>query len=70
MTEYLRALHGSWHEGSAWKQVADQLDAAGHHVTAPTIAGHGKDADRDISHDDCVRSIVDHIVDSDFEDVV
>ena len=71
MTEYRFVLvHGSWHDGSAWKQVADQLDAAGHHVTAPTIAGHGKDADRDISHDDCVRSIVDHIVDSDLEDVV
>ena len=29
-----------------------------------------RDEDRDISHDDCVRSIVDHIVDSDLEDVV
>ncbi|HET6550991.1 MAG TPA: alpha/beta hydrolase, partial [Solirubrobacter sp.] len=71
MTEYRFVLvHGSWHDGSAWKPVADRLDVAGHHVTAPTVAGHGKDADKDISHEDCVRSIVDHIVDGGFEDVV
>jgi pimeloyl-ACP methyl ester carboxylesterase len=71
MTEYRFVLvHGSWHDGSAWKPVADRLVVAGHHVTAPTVAGHGKDADKDISHEDCVRSIVDHIVDGDFEDVV
>ena len=61
-------VHGSWHDGSLWKPVADTL--AGHEVTTPTIAGHGKDVDKDISHDDCVRSIVDHIVDGDLDDVV
>jgi pimeloyl-ACP methyl ester carboxylesterase len=63
-------VHGSWHDGSLWKPVADLLDVAGHTVTTPTIAGHGKDADKDVSHEDCVRSIVDHIVEGDFNDVV
>ncbi len=63
-------VHGSWHDGSLWKPVADRLDVAGHAVTTPTVAGHGKDADKDVSHDDCVRSIVNHIVEGDLEDVV
>jgi pimeloyl-ACP methyl ester carboxylesterase len=63
-------VHGSWHDGSLWKPVADRLHADGHHVTAPTIAGHGKDADKAVSHDDCVRSVVEHIVDGGFEDLV
>jgi pimeloyl-ACP methyl ester carboxylesterase len=63
-------VHGSWHHGGLWKPVADHLDVAGHAVTTPTIAGHGKDVDKDVSHDDCVRSIIDHIVDEDLSDVV
>ncbi|WP_228013029.1 alpha/beta fold hydrolase [Nostoc edaphicum] len=35
-------VHGSWHDGSAWQAVIDQLEAKGHHAFAPTIAGHGK----------------------------
>jgi pimeloyl-ACP methyl ester carboxylesterase len=71
MTEYRFVLvHGSWHHGGLWKPVADRLDVAGHKVTTPTIAGHGKDADKDVSHDDCVQSIVDHIVEEDLSDVV
>jgi hypothetical protein len=57
-------VHGSWHDGSLWKPVADQLDVAGHDVTTPTIAGHGKHADKDVSHEDCVRSIIDHIIEA------
>ena len=61
-------VHGSWHHGGLWKPVADHL--AGHEVTTPTVAGHGKDADKDVSHDDCVQSIVDHIVSNDLSDIV
>jgi pimeloyl-ACP methyl ester carboxylesterase len=63
-------VHGSWHDGSLWNHVADHLAAAGHEVTTPTIAGHGKDVDKDVSHDDCVRSILEHIVGGDLDDVV
>ena len=71
MTEHHFVLvHGSWHDGSLWAPVAERLRELGHAVETPTIAGHGKDADKDVSHDDCVRSIVEHIVDGDLEDVV
>jgi pimeloyl-ACP methyl ester carboxylesterase len=72
MVEYRFVLvHGSWHEGSLWKPVADALDVAGHKVTTPTVAGHGKDAEKaGVTHDDCVRSIVEHIESEDLDDVV
>jgi pimeloyl-ACP methyl ester carboxylesterase len=72
MVEYRFVLvHGSWHEGPLWKPVADRLDVAGHKVTAPTVAGHGKAAEKaGITHADCVRSVIEHIVEGDFEDVV
>jgi pimeloyl-ACP methyl ester carboxylesterase len=54
-------VHGAWHDGSAWQAVVDELHRLGHQADAPTIAGHGKGADKDISHDDAVRSIVDAI---------
>ncbi len=61
-------VHGAWHDGTAWQAVVDELDRLGHHADAPTIAGHGKDADKDVSHDDAVRSIIDAIGDT--EDIV
>ena len=56
MVEYRFVLvHGSWHDGSLWKPVADHLGAAGHKVTTPTIAGHGKNTQKaGIEHSDCV----------------
>jgi pimeloyl-ACP methyl ester carboxylesterase len=63
-------VHGSWHDGALWKPVADRLEADGHEVTTPTVAGHGKGVEKAVSHEDCVRSIVDHIVDADLQDVV
>lgn len=63
-------VHGSWHDGSAYEPVAERLEARGHTASTPTIAGHGEGADRDVTHDDCTQSIVDHIVDEGLEDVV
>lgn len=54
-------IHGAWHDGSAWNAVADQLRANGHRAWAPTIAGHGKDVHKNVTHDECVQSIVDFI---------
>lgn len=51
-------VHGSWHDGSALDDVADQLRSRGHEVYCPTLAGHGKDVDRNVSHDDCVDSVL------------
>lgn len=63
-------VHGSWHDGALWEPVASALRNAGHAVHTPTIAGHGAGADKAVSHDDCVASVVDHIVGHDLSEVV
>lgn len=63
-------VHGAWHDGLTWNEVADHLRRDGHQVWAPTIGGHGRDAKRDVTHDQCVASLVDYIVDQDLNDIV
>jgi pimeloyl-ACP methyl ester carboxylesterase len=63
-------VHGSWHDGSAWKTVIHHLEAKGHQAFAPTIAGHGKGANKNVNHAQCTQSIVDYIVDKDLTDIV
>jgi pimeloyl-ACP methyl ester carboxylesterase len=71
MSEYQFVLvHGSWHDGSLWGPVADRLRELGHAVETPTIAGHGQGVDKAVTHEDCVRSIVDAIADPGLTDVV
>jgi pimeloyl-ACP methyl ester carboxylesterase len=63
-------VHGAWHDGSAWKAVIQHLEAKGHQAFAPTIAGHGKGANKNVNHAQCTQSIVDYIVDKDLTDIV
>jgi pimeloyl-ACP methyl ester carboxylesterase len=63
-------VHGSWHDGSAWKAVIQHLEAKGHQAFAPTIAGHGKGVNKNLTHAQCTQSIVDYIVDKDLTDIV
>jgi pimeloyl-ACP methyl ester carboxylesterase len=63
-------VHGSFHDGSAWEPVARQLEQKGHTAYAPTVAGHGPDGDKGVSHADCSDSIVDYVIDEGLEDVV
>ena len=63
-------VHGAWHDGSAWQAVIDHLEAKGHQAFAPTIAGHGKDANKNVNHAQCTRSVVDYIIDKDLTDIV
>jgi pimeloyl-ACP methyl ester carboxylesterase len=51
-------VHGSWHIGDCWSAVAAHLREAGFPVATPTLAGHGPDCDRDVTHDDYVHSVV------------
>jgi pimeloyl-ACP methyl ester carboxylesterase len=37
-------VHGTWHGGWVWRQVADRLQALGHRVLAPTATGCGERA--------------------------
>lgn len=37
-------VHGAWHNGSCWRQVADLLRAKNHAVITPDLPGHGSDS--------------------------
>jgi pimeloyl-ACP methyl ester carboxylesterase len=63
-------VHGSWHDGSAWNAVIQHLEAKGHRAFAPTIAGHGKGANKNVNHAQCTQSIVDYIIDKDLTDII
>jgi len=63
-------VHGAWHDGSAWDATAKHLHEKGHRTFAPTMAGHGKGVGRNVSHADCVESIVRVIVERAVKDFV
>ena len=52
-------VHGSWHDGSCWAAVAEQLAGAGYPSLAPTLPGHCAAGDRShVTHDDYVQTVV------------
>ncbi|MGH8880571.1 MAG: alpha/beta fold hydrolase [Stackebrandtia sp.] len=63
-------LHGAWCDARAWRGVARRLKRAGHDVHAPTIMGHGPDADPSATVDDAIASIVAYVEDNDLDNVV
>jgi pimeloyl-ACP methyl ester carboxylesterase len=63
-------VHGAWHDGSAWAATVRHLSEQGHAALAPTMAGHGKGARREVTHADCTRSIVEAILAASLTDVV
>jgi len=63
-------VHGGWHDGSSWDSVVRHLETAGHRAYAPTIAGNGKIADRNVDHSICTQSIVRYILERDLSDIV
>ena len=64
-------VHGAWHDGSCWADVAAELRAAGHEVHAPTLAGQGRgDVDRFVGHAEAVASAAEAIVSADLDDIV
>jgi len=71
MSKAFVLIHGSWHGGWAWQEVVRHLSKAGHRAEAPTLPGHGPGAMRvGITHQDCVRAVVDFIHQHNLENVV
>ena len=62
-------IHGSWHDGSAWRQVMKRLGHHGHEAFGPTVAGHGKGVCKTSAMPN-TQSIVDFVVSSGLTDIV
>lgn len=66
-------VHGAWHGGWCWRDVAGILRARGHAVTTPTQTGLGERShlmSRDISLATFVADIENHILFEDLADIV
>jgi len=50
--------------------VIKHLESKGHRAFGPTVAGHGKGANKKVNHAQCTQSIVDSIVSNNLTDVV
>jgi pimeloyl-ACP methyl ester carboxylesterase len=63
-------VHGGCHDGSLWRPVIERLRQLGHTAYRPTVAGHGKDVPKNVTHAESTRSIVDFILDRDLTDFI
>jgi pimeloyl-ACP methyl ester carboxylesterase len=63
-------VHGACHDGSAFDRVVDRLREHGHTAYAPTVAGHGKNADKRVTHAESVQSVLDYILARELTDFV
>lgn len=63
-------VHGASHDGSAFDEVVDRLQRLGHNAYAPTVAGHGKNAERDVGLAAATASVVEQIVAHELDDFV
>ena len=65
-------IHGAWHDGSGWADVAGHIRAEGHTVHTPTLAGngHGDGIDRTIGHETATASAVAYIEGEGLDDIV
>jgi pimeloyl-ACP methyl ester carboxylesterase len=63
-------VHGGCHDGSLWQPVIERLEQLGHTAYGPTVAGHGKDVPKNVTHAESTQSIVDFIVGRDLTDFI
>jgi pimeloyl-ACP methyl ester carboxylesterase len=66
-------VHGAWHGGWCWREVADLLRGSGHRVTTPTLTGLGERKhllSRDIDLETFVVDLVNHIEAEELRDLV
>ncbi|MBB3111232.1 pimeloyl-ACP methyl ester carboxylesterase [Paenibacillus phyllosphaerae] len=63
-------IHGSWANAGFWNGTAAALRQMGHTVHAPEYAGHGPNANKDVTHADITKSVVDYILAHQLRDFV
>ncbi|WP_240762375.1 alpha/beta fold hydrolase [Paenibacillus thalictri] len=54
-------VHGSWADAHFWDGIAAALRKNGHSVHTPEYAGHGKDPNKNVTHEMITKSVVDFI---------
>lgn len=72
MTNFV-LLHGAWHGGWCWKDVADTLQSYGHRTSCPTLPGlaeRGHLLSPETGMETFVADVIDHIVGEKLNDVV
>lgn len=69
MTTYV-LVHGAWHTGELFEQVAAPIRAAGHTVHLPTVAGNRPGDAKSTGLAEAIASIVDYLAANDLSDVV
>lgn len=62
-------VHGSWHDGSCWDEVASRLRDAGHAVLTPTLAGNGDPVRPDVTLAETIDGLVADVVESGMDDL-
>jgi pimeloyl-ACP methyl ester carboxylesterase len=63
-------VHGAWHTGELFEDVAAPIRAAGHEVHCPTLAGNRPGDARTLGLDAAIASLVTYLEDNDLNDIV
>jgi pimeloyl-ACP methyl ester carboxylesterase len=63
-------VHGAWHTGELFEDVAAPIRAAGHEVHCPTLAGNRPGDARTLGLDAAIASLVTYLEDDDLNDIV
>jgi pimeloyl-ACP methyl ester carboxylesterase len=66
-------VHGAWHGGWCWRDVAEMLRGKGHRVTTPTLTGLGERRhlmSRDIVLETFVADVINHMESEELGDVI
>ncbi len=63
-------VHGAWHTGDLFEDVAQPIRDAGHTVHCPTVAGNRPDDPRTLGLEAAISSIVSYLEDNDLSNVV
>jgi pimeloyl-ACP methyl ester carboxylesterase len=63
-------VHGACHDGSAFDRVVERLRQLGHAAYAPTVAGHGIDVNKRVTHAESTQSVLNFILRRELADFV
>ena len=63
-------VHGAWHSGDAFGEVASNLEAAGHTVHTPTLKGNREGDSKRVSLEAVIESLLDYFAEHSLRNVV